>query len=191
MKNFLKYTIPAILIILSILSVYFGAYLPHKKAKAYVTALKNAPNVTTVEEYEENFNNVLDISSPIGDEEIAKYLGSDSVTIAMQGGVSEDVAKELVEYIEPHLFKNEVRHLIILGQLYGLMWGRYGGEEEYFKKSEEYFLKAKQIGPKLPPVLYTLFDLYYQSGDMEKASEIAGEILKYWPDDENVKNLLR
>jgi len=43
------------------------------------------------------------------------------------------------------------------------------------------------LGPKLPPALYSLFDLYEAHGDMEKRQEISSLILQYWPNDEQVR----
>jgi len=60
-----------------------------------------------------------------------------------------------------------------------------------FKKAEDYFNRAYQIGSKLPPVLYSLIDLYARKGDVQKVKEIGQIILKYWPDDKNISDMVK
>ena len=57
-------------------------------------------------------------------------------------------------------------------------------------KSEEAYRAALSIGPKLPPVLYSLLDLYRAKGEGEKLKEIGNVILKYWPDNPEIKDIL-
>ena len=87
------------------------------------------------------------------------------------------------------MLKNNVRHLIILGQMYSVLWQKSGKEED-FKKAEEYYLKAMEIGPKLPPVIYGLLDLERASGNNEKIKEISKIIFQYWPEDERVRQTI-
>jgi tetratricopeptide (TPR) repeat protein len=189
MNAFFKQSIAIIGIILAILSIYFGSYLPLVKSRRFITALGSASSVKTINDFQKNFDNAFKFYSPVGDEEMAKFLSSDILRAISQKEQSEAASRALVNYIEPYMFKNNVRHLIVLGQMYFVLWQKSGKEED-FKKAEEYYLKALAIGSKLPPVLYGLFDLERAAGNNEKAKEIGEKILKYWPEDERVRRLM-
>jgi len=178
------------LIILAVLSIIFGSYLPLIKSQFYIDALSSVSQVKTVEEFEANFDKSFKFYSPIGDEEVAKFLSSNILQIISQQNQPEAVRRILISYIEPYLLKNDVRHLMAAGQMYETLWINYGREED-FQKAESYFQKAYAIGPKLPPVLYGLIDLYYKKGDIPKIKEIGGIILQYWPDAKDVENLIK
>src|SRR3989344_4656571 len=184
-----KQPIIIILIVFAFISVYFGAYLPFARGQAYITALRAAQSIHSLNEFEALFDRPLDFYSPVGDEEVAKFLGMDILNTITQVR-PEELNRALVEYIEAHMLKNNVRHLIILGQMYSILWREYGHKEDYMK-SEAYQRKALEIGPNLPPVLYGLLDIYQASGDNAKLKEIASEIVKYWPEDEGVQNVLQ
>ncbi len=186
----MKQFIAIFLIILAASSIYFGALLPFAKAQRYIGALNAMSSIESLEDFKRNFDNVFDFYSPIGDEEAAKFLGSTIVNIISQKEQPENISRYLVEYIEPHLFKDNVRHLIMGGQMYFILWQKSRNESDFIK-AEEYYRKALSIGPKLPPVLYGLLDLYQAKGDQEKIREIGEIILQYWPDDEKVKKIIK
>lgn len=190
MSDLLKNLIIVLLIVLAFLSLYFGAYLPFTKSQRYIVALRALPSLKSVGEFEKNFDNAVGYYSPIGDEEVMKFLSNDISNIITDQKQTEVVSRALVEYIEPHMFKNDVRHLITLGRAYFVLWQKYDRKDADYNRAEEYYLMAYAIGPKLPPVLYSLFDLYKLKGDNEKLKNIVSEILRYWPDDESVKNVL-
>ena len=187
----LKQFLIIILIILAILSIYFGSYLPLVKARRYVAALRSNQNVKTLEDFKANFDKSFAFYSPIGDEEIAKFLSSDILAIIASQNQQEKIDRALVTYLEPYTFKNNVRHLMVMGQMYGLLWEKYGRKEEDFQKAEEYWQKAFVIGPKLPPVLYGILNLYQAKGDQEKIKEVSEIILQHWPEDEKIKEILK
>ena len=184
-----KELVIVILIVLALFSAYFGAYLPFARGRAYITALRSVQSVRSLSEFEALFDHPLNFYSPIGDEEVAKFLSMDILNTIIQTR-PEELNRALVEYTEPYMLKNNVRHLIILGQMYSILWKEYGHQEDYLK-SEAYQRKALEIGPNLPPVLYGLLDIYQTSGDDVKLKEITSDIAKYWPEDEGVQNVLR
>lgn len=184
----LKKIIIIVVIVLSLLSIYLGSYLPWGKARAYITALKNVRNVRSVEDFKENFNKTLNFYSPIGQEEIVKFLSTDLGSQFMKPGQPEEILRALVNYIEPYMFQNNVRHMIAMAKMYEAFWQHYKHEED-FKKAEAYYRKAYAIGPKLPPVLFGMINLYKNKGDDAKVREIAMIILNYWPDTFPVVNI--
>lgn len=190
-KLLIKQIVIIVLIILIIFSIIFGAILPWKKSKLYIDALLDMQSgrTYTAEQFETQMGHVLDFYSFIGQEEAVKFFSADILNVINQNNYPEQTLRFLIGYIDNYLFKENPRHLIVGGSFYRILWHSSGKEEDY-KKSEEYFKKAYSIGPKLPPVLYNLFDLYKFRGDKENMKKIGEEILKYWPDDENVANLL-
>jgi len=190
MKDVLKYLIVILGIIGAILAIVYGSYLPLTKSKMYIAALRDVRHIKTVQEFEDLFNKVFDFYSPVGDEEVPKFLGTDILNLIANGQQGEQTSRALVKFIEPHLWKDNVRHLLLLGQMFASLWQNFGRQEQDFNKAESYLREAYKIGPKLPPVLYTLFDLYRANGDKNKVQEIGNQILKYWPDDEKVKNIV-
>ena len=176
-------------ILLAVLAIIFCSYLPFEKSRSYVRAINMLNSIKTLPEFKDVFGRALSFYSPIGQEEIVKFFSSDTITSLVSQNNPEALSRELVSFIEPYLFKNDVRHLIIRGNLYSLLWQKYRQEED-FVKSEEAYRAALAIGPKLPPVLYSLLDLYQAKGEGEKLKEIANTILKYWPDDQKIKDIL-
>ena len=175
-----------VLIAAGILVVYFSAYLPFAKSSAYIHAVRRAQNLKSVDEFKELFDSVFNFYSPVGEEEVVKFLSNDIMSLVGQERATEDVSRLLIEYIEPRFFLNNVRHMITGAKGYETLWRRWG-KEEYFKKAEDYYLKAYAIGSKLPPVLYGMVGIYYAHRDFDKAKAIVDEILKYWPNDDRVK----
>ncbi|KKQ23109.1 hypothetical protein A2999_01250 [Candidatus Wolfebacteria bacterium RIFCSPLOWO2_01_FULL_38_11] len=188
-KLFIKQFIVILLIILAIFFIIFGSLLPLMKSRRFIHSLNSAQFIKTLGEFKENFDRPLKFYSPIGDEEIAKFLSGNILSGIYQKEQPEAVARELVLYIEPYMFKNNVRHLLALGQMYSVLWQKSGREDDFIK-AENYYQKALSIGPKLPPLLYGMFDLYQLKGDKEKLRETAGQILKYWPEDKKIEKYL-
>lgn len=177
-----KNIITVVLIVLAVASLIYGAYFPFVKARRYITSLNTLASVNSLESFYAHFDRVLLHPSPVGQEEAVKYLGSDISGFVARGDQPEEVARALVAYIEPHLFRNNVRHLLMGGRLYEMLWRGYDGKEEDFLKAERYYLEARAIGPKLPPVLYALHDLYGAAGQTEKRAEVRDAIIRLWPD---------
>lgn len=184
----MKQIIAIVGIVLALLFIYFGSILPLVKSRRFIVSLGEASSIKTIDEFQKNFDKPLNFYSPVGDEEIAKFLSTDILKAISQKEQPENVSRILVNYIEPYMFKNNVRHLIVLAQMYSVLWQKSGKEDD-FKKAKEYYKEALVIGPKLPPVLYGFLDLERAKGDKEKIKEISEMILKYWPEDKRLKNL--
>jgi len=178
-KVLIKNLIITILIVLSFLSIYFGAYLPFKKSRLFIDSLRTANEIKSINQFKSHFDKVFNFYSPVGDEEVVKFLSSD-IANAVSQIAEENVARELVNYIEPKLFQNNVRHLLVGAQLYSILWNKYHRPEDA-KKVEDYYLAAFRIGPKLPQVLYGLLEFYRATGNEKRLMEIGQLILSYWP----------
>jgi tetratricopeptide (TPR) repeat protein len=190
MKPVAKYSIFSVLCFLILVSIVLGSLFPYARSRKFISGLRDVGNIQTIDDYKANFNRAFDFYAPVGDEELAKFLSADSLSLIQQKDIPEPIARALVDYIEPRLFKDDVRHLLTLGQLHFILWRSYQKNED-FLKAEEYFLKALSIGPKLPPVLFSLIDLYQTSGNQEKLRAVAVKILSLWPDAESVKEFIK
>lgn len=189
-KN-LKYIIASTLIILALFSIYYGSYLPVQKAKRYVLASRmiQTGSIRTLDAFKNNFNTVLNFYSPVGQEEAVLYLATDILNMLSSSEQQEAVTREIIAYIEPKIFLANTKHLLTIASIYQVVWKKYGKADDY-KKAEKYYKKVLAIGPKLPHALYGLMSLYYSAGDKEKMENVGRNILKYWPEDEQVRKLV-
>lgn len=176
-------TVGVVLALLALLAVYFGAYLPLVKARRYITSINTLSSINSLEAFYTHFDLLLLHPSPVGQEEAVKYLGSDIAAAISFEDQPEPIARALVTYFAPNLFESNVRHLLMGGQMYEILWRRFGRQEGDLRKAEGYYLAARAIGPKLPPVLYSLHDLYGRSGEVEKQAEVRDAIVHFWPEE--------
>ena len=181
------YIVSPVGIILAVLSIIFGGIMPIQKSSMYISGLQQVPNMHSTEDFKNTFKPALEYPSPVGQEEVAKYLESDILGIISNNN-NEAVDRDLVTFIEPYAFKDNTRHLIAMGEMYGTLWSKFRKESDY-QAAIDYYMKAYAIGPKLPPVLYSLFSLYRAHGDTANMQKIGQQILSYW-DDPSVKAVL-
>lgn len=174
-----------VLAVLALAALVAGSYLPLVKARQYITSVNTLSSIKTLEDFYAHFDRVLEHPSPIGQEEAVKYLGSDIATAISFEDQPEPAARAFVSYIEPYLFARDVRHLLMGGQMYEILWRRFGAQEADLRRAEQYYLTARAIGPKLPPVLYSLHDLYGRSGEVEKRAEVRDMIVRLWPEEQD------
>lgn len=187
MKNTIKEILFPILILLALASVYFGGIAPLLRSGSYISSFDKIPDARTAEDIMEIYDPILNSVSPIGDEEMIQYIGSGFLEIMMRENQPESAVRKLFNYIEPRLYQSDVRHLLIGAYGYQVLWSDYGQKMDDYSKAEEFYIKALEIGPNLPPVLYELFNFYYSAqGQEEKAREIGERILANWPDDEKI-----
>lgn len=167
------------LTILAFLGIYYGALLPYAKASAFVAAESNVSNITTEAQFEDHFSPVLKFDSPVGSEEVPKFLSGDILSAI--GSVKDSgTAHALVKFIEPYLLTDDIRHILIKAQLYGLMWQNFRNTSDY-DVSLAAFSKAHEIAPKLPQPMQGMIALYQMKGDNADADKIAKEMLALWP----------
>jgi len=189
MKQTWIYVLVPVGIILAVLSIVFGGIMPIEKSSLYISGLKQVSGMRSTQEFKNTFATALNYPSPIGQEEVSKYLQSDILGIISQNK-NEPVGRDLVTFMEPYISEDNARHLIAMGEMYGTLWNNFRKETD-FQKAVGYYLKAYAIGPKLPPILYGIFSLYRAHGDMAQMKKFGNEILGYWPDDTNIKNALQ
>ena len=186
----IKYIIIIFGIILAIFGLIYGSLLPFAKAKIYVRAMGNLQSIKSLDEFKKNFDPSLDFYSPVGQEETSRFLATEIIGRMIYPDQKENISRELVNYIEPRFFQNNSRHLLLAASMYGKMFNIYGKKDD-LKKTEEYFQKSLILNPKSPQALYSLFEIYYKKGEFEKSKQIGGIMLKYWPEDERIKEAFK
>lgn len=175
-------------VIAALLSFVYGAYFPLRKAQLFIHALQAASGAKTYEEFITPFDKAFQYPSPVGDQEIAKFLINDFIKIVKEVP-QEELARTFAEYGETHYFQNDLRHLLTMGHIYSILWTRFS-KDEYYYKAEDFYKRALLIGPHVPHVIYTLFELYRVRGDMKGVRDIGSRILEVWPQDESVRRVL-
>lgn len=165
-----------------VLSIYFTAYLPLAKSRRYISSILGSQEIQSLEDFYNNYNQSLEFYSPTGQEEAVRFTANDMLHAVANEVQQESFDREIVSYIEPYLFEDNVRHLLIGAQLYFVLWKKYNHQEADFSKAEYYYAKTLLLGPKLPPALYGLFDLYNEAGEREKQKLVGTRILELWDD---------
>lgn len=154
-KLIIKQFILVAFIILVILSIIFGSILPLIKSQSYISTLIDlqSAKIRSVDQFKQEFGSVLDFYSPIGQEEIVKFLSENIMEMmineAQQTGKLGPVAPALISFVEPYLFQDNVRHILFAAEAYKTLW-QATGNKDYFIKTYDYYQKAYAIGPKLP-----------------------------------------
>jgi len=184
----LKTTIIIAGITLAILSMIYGSFLPLIKSKRYITAARSLSSIRSVDEFTRTFDHVFDFYSPVGDEEVVKFVGNSVLGIASTPGQQEDIARLVVSYMEPKIHKDNVRHRLLLARMYTVLFQNYGKAED-LRLAEQNFLAAHELGPRLPQPLYALLEIYRITGETEKMGEIAEQIVTYWPEDTRIQRV--
>lgn len=185
-----KYAVVAAGTGLTILAIVFGSLLPFLKAQKYITAVRSLSQVRSLDQFRATFDHALDFYSPVGAEETGKFLGNEIFNAVNNPQQQEEISRALVAYIEPHLLKDNVRHLLLLGRMHYMLWLNFK-DDRNFASAEQYFLAAHAIGPRLPNPMYGLLELYEKRGDQAKVREFAEKILSYWPSDGRVRAFLQ
>ncbi len=191
MKEVIKYkNISAgILIIGAVLAIIYGSLQPLTKSQSFIKGLQNFSQIKTFGDFTTQFDAIFNYPSPVGNEEIGRFLSDQITSIISQQNQPEDVSRALVSYMEPHMTQNDLQTFLTDAHFHLILWENFHKTEDY-SAAEQAYLKALAIGPKLPPVLYGLASLYASGSDRVKFIQTAETILSYWPDDAQLKNLL-
>jgi tetratricopeptide (TPR) repeat protein len=193
-----KYLMAPALIVLAVLALIFGAYLPLEKSQALIVSLNQVGNAKSIQEFESVFNATFDLYSPVGQPESLRFFGNQIVGI-LSNKLPADVAQALIDYadgvFETNRDKGGVRGLnrtqteLIQANIHYLNWANFKKEED-FKISEEHYLKAEELSPNRPQALYGLLQLYMSNEDLPKVREVAEKILTVWPNDQKLKEFV-
>jgi tetratricopeptide (TPR) repeat protein len=181
----------AVLIVLCLLAIYFGSYLPYNKARRYIAAvgLLGGARRITLPEFQSELGAVFAYYSPVGQQEVARFSGNTVLDLMNRARFPEEVSRSLVDFLTPLMTGNDVRELLAVAYLYEYEWRTYHREGD-FRKAEAYYQRIHAIAPRMPHGLYSLLGMYEAQGDEGKAREMTLAILGLWPKDERMRFLL-
>lgn len=182
----LRQIIVPILIIVVAVFAYMGAVLPVKKGSMYIQANNQTRSYNSVTEMKQEFNKVFEYSSPIGDKEVRKFFMTSLLNLIRNQ--PEPVVEELISYAESKMVEDEFLHILRVANMYNIAWQKFG-DDKFFEGTEKYYLKAHEMGPKVPQPLFNLYDIYKKNNQPEKAEEIGNKILELWPQIEGLEEL--
>ena len=178
--------------------LYFGAYLPYEKSQKLISSIGNIQNGASLEGYEKAFSSVLDFYSPVGQEESVKQLGNTTLSIlSSQKNLPKNIAEELLKfnlkYFEPLINDsrggNASQNILVVGQIYHTLALNYN-DLNYLNIAIDYYQKGLVNSPRRPQFLYSLFEAYQAKRDYNLAIKTGEEILKQWPSDMKVKQVV-
>jgi hypothetical protein len=189
MNRITKKIVIVIIIVIVIVGLYFGAYLPYKKAHAFILKIRQLQSVGSIEELTFNLSEVLDIPSPVGRDEVVGFT-LDQLSNIVRGDFSKEINHSLADYAEeisaPVLDNPRsaelTKTILKMGIIYQKIWF-FHKEPVYAAKAETLYLKGLEISPNRPQFLYGLFDLYLSGGRVEDAKQIGEKIIGFWPND--------
>lgn len=188
---FFKNFIILILIILIFLNIYFGIFLTFKKSVYLIDGLRllQTGRIQTIDEFTKVFLKVLELKSYVGQEEVVKVVGQYILNVVNNKNIEKEEVKKLIDFIEPYFLEKEYFHNFIQGQLYFIYYLK-SNDEVYLQKAEEIYSKMIKNSPNLPLPYLSLYDLYFQTKQFEKAKIIGEKILNYWPNYKEIREKL-
>jgi len=184
-------------VVVTIFLMYFGSYLPFKKSQLLIDSMMNwqSQKIRTLQDFFDNFNKSLNFFSPVGQEESIKILG-EQIFPLIQNKPPATIARALVDYLDEEFNRLPEKsslgynqNLLVVASTHEINWFSYK-EKKDFELAQRYFLKGLEKSPKRPQFLYGLFELYRLSNLDAQAKLIGEEILKYWPEDKNVADIV-
>jgi hypothetical protein len=187
------------LIAFGLYALIYGTYLPYHKSSAYVAALGNSGQATTVDQFLGPFMSAMSSPSPIGQEEIVRNFVS-SVTGISGGGASKDenVVRALVAIadrfalpvIERKSALSQAQTYIALSQMY-LTAYKVTNDEVYRRRGRDTLLAGLEISPDRPQFLYAMFDYEREYGSPQDTIKYGKRIVELWPSDTNTAQLVQ
>lgn len=197
-SNGIKQVIAVVASLFLIWLIYFGSYLPFKKSQTFILTLQSMDSMRSIDDVKAAFDVVFDNPSPIGQEEVLRHFSSVILSTVQRFSAAQVPATEqLLQYVESRYQPIMARergmsfgqHLFILGSMNEVAYVQTKNPK-YLEASKKYFLLGNELAPRRPQFLYGLFDLYRLEGDLGKATEIANEILRLWPNDTRIQQLI-
>lgn len=184
----LKQVIAPLVLLLALVGIYTGAYLPLHKGQSYISALRSFQQQPTLENLEQSYTAALEVSSPVGQDEVIRFIGSGLLPL-LNEKVPEAGVRELVRYFVSSFNKyqrpvsalNYSQLLLTTGGMNQVLWELYKDKDAY-KVAEQLFISGLAGSPNRPQFLISLRNLYQSAGEKEKAAQINTVIKGFWPD---------
>lgn len=174
-------------LVFAIVGIYFGAYLPLRKAQAYIVASRSFQSEPTLQNFEKSFTAALDTYSPVGQEETIRFLGG-SIAPLLNPKVPEEGVRELARYFNwviatyqpPQTALNYSQLILTAGGMQQTLWDLYK-DKQAFELAEKLFTEGLVGSPNRPQFLISLRNLYRSAKDTPKDKELTAIIKQLWP----------
>ncbi|MGC9046707.1 MAG: tetratricopeptide repeat protein [Minisyncoccia bacterium] len=198
MSNTTKKIIALFISIIAAALIYLSAYLPYVKSVLYINALQLSQQSTSLQDFLNPFINAFNFWSPVGQPEEIRFFANNVLNILSQTQqIPQEVANTLVKYtvslLDSHPLGgkglNYSQSVLLEASIFATYGERYNDKASLIK-AEELYKQGMQLSPKRPQFLYGLFALYTAQNRQEDAKNIGNEILKYWPSDMRIKQIL-
>lgn len=189
----------AFLVMLACLVLFvLGSFLPLRKSQSYIHAYSRLSQVKSLDDFNNAFNPVLDLYSPVGQPElVSAYLGIIIDVLNQKPGPKKEIADILIKNAEakamPVLagpptfsFSQIILKIAIVNKLGAEMYH----DQSYYKRAEELLRMGLVYSPNRQAFLYNALDLYLYGNDPNNTRETAQRIIRYWPSDTRVQQIL-
>lgn len=197
MNNVLKKTIAAAVTIVALAGFYLGSYLPLRKSQLYIEAYAQLPRVRSLSDFNQYFNTALDYYSPVGQEELVPaYLGVITDAVSGQNAANKQVPDILIKQAEdrarpiinsaPSFSYSQI--ILKLATLNRLAAEKFK-DQNYYNRAVELYKLGLTYSTNRQDFLYGLLDLYLWRNDAADTKPLVQTVLKYWPNDERVKQI--
>ena len=175
---------------------YYGSYLPLAKAQAFIDMLYVKDPGKTIPEIEKNFSAVLDISSPIGHEELVRTMTNSILGLFSKLKDPKDV-KEVARYVEQYYqpIIEQGRGMSFSQNLYILAavhQAAFSATKDmvYFENAKRYLSLGLERGPRRPQFLYGVLWVAVLEQNATAVQSLGAQILSYWPNSPDVARIL-
>lgn len=198
MDSTLKKIIAAAAAALVLAIAYYGSFLPLYKSMAFIGVYQNLNQSASLQDFENEFSRVLDIPSPVGQEELVRNMTN--IILSSLRGLTGDTraAEELVRFAEGYYapiisygrgmsFGQDV---YLMGAINEYMF-TLTKNPQYLLDAQRYFQQGLELGPKRPQFLYGMFDIYRMEGNADGARAIGEQVLSQWPSDAMMRQALQ
>lgn len=172
----------------------YGSYLPMRKSMRYIDASRATQSVKSLDEFRAVLDPALTASSPIGQNEIVRNVGSMVLTIVRNGAQNAPLVDAAVNYLMTY-YKPIIEYgrgpsfsqdLYILGLINESAYISTR-DVKYLDAARAYFEEGNRRGPDRAQFLYGLFDIHRFANDAAKTEMVTNELLRRWPNDTNIQ----
>lgn len=197
MSSLYKKIIAVAVSCLAVFAIYYGSYLPYKKSSVFIKTMRDLNNSPSLDEFKKNISAPLDLTSPIGQEELVRQIASLVSSVINQPNANQTVINDLVSYVNRYFDPIIARgvgmsfgqDLYLLGSMNEIAFVKTN-QLKYLEAAKKYYEIGRELGPKRPQVLFGLFDVYRMEGKVEQVKAVGEQILAQWPDEERTRQAL-
>lgn len=185
-----KQAAASVVLLAALVALYFGAFLPLQKSQGYISTFRAFQKEPTLMGLEEGFTALFEKKSPVGQEEVLRFLGG-ALQPLLNKEVPEEGVREIVRFYTDAVAKyervpnalNYSQLLLTLGGMNQTLWILYGDKAAY-QTAERLYQEGLVESLNRPQFLLALRDLYASGGEKDKLNQMVATIRGFWPNQE-------